>query len=52
MVSSLTILDWWVDPEETMRLTQEAQKEGITVAAQRTGLVLNEVVGPAHTFRV
>jgi hypothetical protein len=44
------ILDWWVDPEETTRLTQEAQKEGITVAARLTGLILNKAAGRTHAF--
>jgi hypothetical protein len=39
------ILDWWVDPEETTKLKQGAQKEANTVAAQLTGLILNDVVG-------
>jgi len=50
MFSSGLIFDWWVDPEETTTLTQGAQKEGITVAAPLTGLILNEVVGRTHTF--
>jgi len=50
MFSSVMILDRWVDPEETTRLTQGAQKEAITVAARLTGLILNEVVGGTHTF--
>jgi hypothetical protein len=41
MCSSVLILDWRVDREETMRLTQGAQMEAITVAAQLTGLILN-----------
>jgi hypothetical protein len=44
------ILDQWMDAEESKRLTQAAQKEGIAVAAQLTGLILNEVVGHTHTF--
>ena len=50
MFSSVMILDRWVDPEEKTRLTQGAQKEAITVAARRTGLILNEVVGRTHTI--
>jgi hypothetical protein len=50
MISSLTILDRWVDPEETMKCSQGAQKEAITVAARLTGLILNEVVGHTHIF--
>ena len=50
MLSSVMILDRWVDPEETQRLTQGAQKEGITIAARLTGLMLNELVGRKHTF--
>jgi len=34
--SSVTILDQWVDPEKTTRLTQGAQKGVITVAARLT----------------
>jgi len=34
MFSSGMILDRWVDPEETTRSTQEAQKEVITVVAR------------------
>jgi hypothetical protein len=37
---------------ETMKFTQGAQKEEISVAARRTGLILNEVVGPTHTVGV
>jgi hypothetical protein len=36
MFSSVTILDQWVDPEETMTFTQGAQMEAITVAARLT----------------
>ena len=50
MFHSVTILDRWVDPEETTMLTEGAEKEGITVATQLTGLILNEVVGCTHTF--
>jgi len=50
MFSSVMILDRWVDPEQTMRLTQGAQKEAITVDAGLTGLILNEIVGRTHTF--
>jgi hypothetical protein len=50
MFSSVTILDRWVDPEETTRLTEGAQKAGITAAARLTGFILNEVVGPTHKF--
>jgi hypothetical protein len=52
MFSAVKILDRWVDPEETTRLTQGAQKGGITVAARLTGLILNKVVGRTHTFSV
>jgi len=31
MLSSVMILDWWVDPEETTMFTQGAQMEAITV---------------------
>jgi hypothetical protein len=44
------ILDWWVDPEETTKFAQGAQKEAIIVAARLTGLILNEVVGHTHSF--
>ena len=50
MFSSVTILNQWVDPEETMMLTQGAQEEAITVGARLIGLILNEVVGRTHTF--
>jgi hypothetical protein len=50
MFCSVTILDWWVDPEETMMLTTGVQKDGITVAARTTGLILHEVVGHTNTF--
>ena len=50
MLSSVTILDRRVDPEETMKFAQGAQKEAITVASRLTGLILNEVVGHTHTF--
>jgi len=50
MFSSVTILDRWVNPEETMKFAQGAQKEAITVAARLTGLILNEVVGRTDTF--
>ena len=50
MFSSVTILDRWVDPEETTKFAQGAQKEAITVAARQTGLKLSEVVGHSHTF--
>jgi len=46
------ILDWYVDSEETTKFTQGAQKEAIAVAAQETGLMLNDVVGHLHTFSV
>jgi len=36
MLSSITILDQWVDPEEITKFTQRAQKEAITVAARPT----------------
>jgi len=36
MFSAVMILDWWVDPEETMKFTQGSQKEAITVAARLT----------------
>jgi len=45
MISYVTILDRWVDSEETTKSTQGAQKEAITVAAQLTGLILNEFSG-------
>jgi hypothetical protein len=35
-----------------MKLKQGDQKEAITVAARLTGLILNEVVGCAHTSGV
>jgi hypothetical protein len=50
MFSSVMILDWLVDPEQTLMLTHGAQQEVITVAARLTGLILNEVVGYTHTF--
>jgi hypothetical protein len=36
MFSSVTILDWWVDPDKTTNSTHGAQKEAITVAARLT----------------
>jgi hypothetical protein len=50
MFLSVMILDRWVDPEETTKFAQGAQKEAITVAARRTGLILTDVVGHIHTF--
>jgi exopolysaccharide biosynthesis predicted pyruvyltransferase EpsI len=50
MFSSSTILDRWVDSEETTRLIQGAQKEEITVAARLTGHILNEILGHTHTL--
>jgi len=50
MFSSVTILNGKVDPDETTKFTQGAQKESITVAAGQTGLILNEVVGHTHTL--
>jgi hypothetical protein len=44
------ILDRWVDPEEITKCVQGAPKEAITIAAQLTGLKLNEVVGLTLTF--
>ena len=44
MFSSVTILDQWVDPEETTKFAHGAQNEAITVAACLTGLILNEVL--------
>jgi hypothetical protein len=32
MISSVTIIDQWVDPEETKKFTNGAQMERITVA--------------------
>jgi len=52
MFPLVTILDWYVDSEETTKFTQGAQKEAIAVAAQETGLMLNDVVGHLHTFSV
>jgi len=52
MFSSVTIVDRQVDPEETTRFAEEAQKEAITVAARLTGLIFNEVVGCTNTFSV
>jgi hypothetical protein len=36
MISSVTIIERWVDPKETTKLTQGAQKEAITVATRLT----------------
>jgi hypothetical protein len=36
MISSVTIVNWWVDPEETTKLTDGSQKEAITVPALLT----------------
>jgi hypothetical protein len=36
MYSSVKILEWWANSEEATRLTQGAQKEAITLAAQIT----------------
>jgi len=36
MFSSITILDWWVNPEQATGLPEGAQNEAITVAAQLT----------------
>jgi hypothetical protein len=38
-----------VDPEETTKFAQEAQKDAITVAARLTGHILNEIVDHTHT---
>jgi len=50
MISWVTIIDWWVDPEETTKFTQGALQETITVAARLTGPILNEVAGGSQTF--
>jgi hypothetical protein len=50
MLSSVTILNRWVDSEETTRFAQGEQMEVITVGARLTGLILNEIVGHTHTF--
>jgi hypothetical protein len=44
------IIDWLVNPEETMKFAQGAQQEAITVGAQLTGPILNEVEGRLHTL--
>jgi hypothetical protein len=44
------MLHRWVDSEETTQFAQAAQKEAITVAAQLTGLILNQEVGCIYTF--
>jgi len=33
MISSVAILDRWMDPEETITFAHGAQKEAITIAA-------------------
>jgi len=43
MFSSVTILDRWVDPEETLKYTPGAHQEAITVATLLTRLILNEL---------
>jgi hypothetical protein len=50
MFLSEIILHRLFDPEETTRFAEGAQKEAITVAAQLTGIILNEVVGRIYTF--
>jgi hypothetical protein len=43
MVSSITILDWWVDSENTKQFTEGAQKKALSIAARLHTLILNEV---------
>jgi len=48
MFSLVTILDRWVDPEETTKCTQGAQKKAITVAAWLTGPHIEWSAGSTH----